>query len=858
MLGAGGAKKKPYMEDVFSTYIYDGNSSTNVINNGINLSGEGGLVWAKVRNGPYNYNLYDTVRGTAQPIYSSATNAASNQANGMNSFNSNGFTLGSDSNLNESTKNYSSWTFRKAPGFFDIVTYEGNGTARTIAHNLGCVPAAIWIKDIDSTESWACYHKETGPNYITFLNSDTQGGTGNDPWNSTAPTSTHFSVKTDGQVNGNGNTFIAYLFAGGDSTAATARSVDFDGTGDYLSISDHADFHFGNGNFCVELWIKGTANNSNRNIIGQWAAGQMGWSVYWAASNQGHSAWGFKYSTTGSNEIQVSDILLDDDQWHHIAVVRDGNDVKLYRDGKYRTKLDVTDVTFNDSSAELRIANDGWNSPLDCHISNVRVVKGSSVYTTTTYRIPTEPLTNITNTKLLCCNGTSTTSSTVTPGTITANGDPTSSTVTPFDDPAGFVFGENEDQNIIKCGSYVGNGDTTNGTEINLGFEPQWLLIKSVGSLTEHWHQFDSMRGMTTGDKDIRLEINQSTAETTSVDFLNINPDGFTATYSPNINKDGEKYVYLAIRRPDGYCGKPAKLGTDVFAMDYGSGSTAIPEFDSNFPVDFATYRIPTSTDNWFTGARLTGTGYMRLHDTHVEAADGDTVFDSNVGYNKNQATDRLAWMWKRHAGFDVVTYTGNADASGAVTRQDIPHSLGKTPEMIWAKRRNSTADWYVYHKGFNGGVNPQNYVMYVNESDSEGNGATIWNQTAPTANCFTVGGAYAINKEDDTFIAMLFASTDVSKCGYYTGNGSTGQTITTGFQPRFLIIKKTSGAQNWLTLDTTRGWGSGNENFLKLNNTDAQAAHDFGAPTSTGFTLTSAGTGYNDTDEKYIYYAHA
>ena len=227
--------------------------------------------------------------------------------------------------------------------------------------------------------------------------------------------------------------------------------------------------------------------------------------------------------------------------------------------------------------------------------------------------------------------------------------------------------------------------------------------------------------------------------------------------------------------------------------------------------------------------------------------------------------------MWKRHAGFDVVAYTGNADASGAVTRQDIPHSLGKTPEMIWAKRRNSTGNWFVYNKGFNGGVNPQNYVMDLNDSGSEGNGATIWNQTAPTANCFTVGGAYAINKEDDTFIAMLFASVDgISKVGYYDGSSS-AQTITTGFQPRFVIIKSATGNASWLVLDTTRGWGDNaqpypnqtKDPYLYLDSNAAQGTnHDFGKPTSTGFELTATADGigskYNTSGQKFIYYAHS
>ena len=106
----------------------------------------------------------------------------------------------------------------------------------------------------------------------------------------------------------------------------------------------------------------------------------------------------------------------------------------------------------------------------------------------------------------------------------------------------------------------------------------------------------------------------------------------------------------------------------------------------------------------------------------------------------------------------------------------------------------------------------------------------------------------------------MLFASVDgISKVGYYTGNGTSGHAITTGFQPRFVIIKSTTQQAGWYVLDTLRGWGSGDDEYLSLNSTSAQdGQNDFGAPTSTGFTLNITGNAANGNGEKYIYYAHA
>ena len=103
----------------------------------------------------------------------------------------------------------------------------------------------------------------------------------------------------------------------------------------------------------------------------------------------------------------------------------------------------------------------------------------------------------------------------------------------------------------------------------------------------------------------------------------------------------------------------------------------------------------------------------------------------------------------------------------------------------------------------------------------------------------------------------MLFASVEgISKVGYYAGNSS-GQTITTGFQPRFVIIKGIDIGASWYVLDTVRGWGAGNDKSLEINTTQAQNTGDFGAPTSTGFTLTGHNV-YNGTGYNYIYYAHA
>ena len=122
------------VEDVFSTYLYaaDGTSSKTITNN-IDLDGEGGLVWLKWRGGSYSHCLFDTERGVNKQLITDWTGAESTESSSLNAFNSDGFTIGSTQNQSAFSSGVASWTFRKAPKFFDVVTWTGDGTgARTI------------------------------------------------------------------------------------------------------------------------------------------------------------------------------------------------------------------------------------------------------------------------------------------------------------------------------------------------------------------------------------------------------------------------------------------------------------------------------------------------------------------------------------------------------------------------------------------------------------------------------------------------------------------------------------------------------------------------------------------------------
>jgi len=414
------------------------------------------------------------------------------------------------------------------------------------------------------------------------------------------------------------------------------------------------------------------------------------------------------------------------------------------------------------------------------------------------------------------------------------------------------AFGPNSDQKIISCGSYTGSGSSMSH---DIGFEPQFLIAKRTNG-ADHWCIFDSMRGIVTGGIDPHLQANTNSVEGDS-NMLELTPTGFI-THQSNIHYNGDSYIYIAIAAETGKTMKAIETASDVFAIDTGASSSTIPNYDSGFAVDFALLSATTSSSDpmWFAASRLMGTKYVRTDKNLAEATyTAGLKWDSNIGWAADGGdSNHHSWQWKRNAGFDVVAY----DGTGSARTQN--HNLGVIPEMLWVKERGGNESWRVYHKGLNGGTNPHEYNLMLNETAAESDATWVWNDTAPTATAFSVASDASTNGQSDKYIAMLFASVKgVSHCGYYDGSDSS-QTITIpdgGFQPRFIIIKCTTHAFDWLVFDTTRGWTSGNDQRIRLNTDEAQAAQDVGAPTSTGFTLTSEWD-WNDAGKKYIYYAHA
>ena len=873
---------KTYVDDVFSSYAYigDGTNSHQIVN-GIDLSGKGGFIWGKERGNSGSHYQFDTVRGLDKRLKSNSQSAEETDTF-YSSVNEDGYTIEKTTSVNVSGNDYVSWSFAKQTGFFDIVSYTGNGSNRSISHSLGSVPGVVLIKNLDQSQNWVMYHKSV-PNTGALLLDDTGSiTTASSYWNDTSPTDSNFTVGTDNMMNGNGNNYIAYLFADGASNEATSRSVDFDGSSDYL-LSTSSDYSPGTGDFTMEAWVNidamsgGNATNGIYQLSSTNGAFTYG-GIALLYKNAGTAAGENRWELYGGNSTNQSESTTNTGyafgQWVHTAIVKTSSTIKLYINGEER--ISAADTQDYSSYQYLGIGAAFASSyNIDGKVSNFKLTIGEALYTSafTPTNVPlttTSQSSTASNVKILCCNNSSVTGSTVAAGTITSNGTVTASTDNPnFVEPAATIFGENGDKNIIKCGSFIGNA--TSGLEIDLGWEPQWLLVKNA-SATSYWILSDSMRGISTGADDALLYPNASDSEDTS-DRFTLTSTGFKVTGDTDVNGNGNTMVYMAIRRPDGYVGKLPSAGTGAFTMDTGNASTTIPVWDSGFPVDFAINRKPTSATSWYTSARLIQDYYLLTNSTAARNQDDGAFFDSNVGWAKDGYgtwdSTYQSWMWKRGQGMDVVTYTGNgSDAQGSNAHA---HNLGQTPEMIWIHplyggTYSGVTHWTCSHKGLNGGTNPWQYTISLNNSWAEAATSNFGN-TAPTSTKFYVGdpGNGRSNDNGTVYMAMLFASANnadgdpISKVGTYSGSGSQ-QTITTGFKPRFLILKNITNTAQWYVLDTTRGWTSSptDEYFLELNTSDAQAQANFGYPTSTGFVLEGGNAVFSDSGNDYIYYAHA
>ena len=217
----------------FQTKLYTGNGGTQSITLDGSENMQPDWVWIKSRGDTSWHRSLDVVRGATKEMYQNETSAENTEANGLTSFDSDGFSIGSNSGYNGNTVNFASWNW-KAGGSassnsngsitstvsanttagFSIVSYTGTASAgATIGHGLGAVPSMYIIKNRSATEPWMVYHQSLGNTKALYLNATNAELTSSVYTNNTSPTSSVLSLGNWEGNNGSGNSLIAYCFA---------------------------------------------------------------------------------------------------------------------------------------------------------------------------------------------------------------------------------------------------------------------------------------------------------------------------------------------------------------------------------------------------------------------------------------------------------------------------------------------------------------------------------------------------------------------------------------------------------------------------------------------------------------------
>ena len=382
-----------------------------------------------------------------------------------------------------------------------------------------------------------------------------------------------------------------------------------------------------------------------------------------------------------------------------------------------------------------------------------------------------------------------------------------------------------EVSNFSKFGSYSGSG--ASGNTITTGFKPRFLILKRT-SAAENWLLIDSERG------DNLIFANLSNAEASS-DVVDFTDDGFTLNQTGAAsNASGSTYFYAAFADRPGNNWDVNNIVTNEglttsktqFDVVTYTGTDSTQSIDSlAFQPDLVWVKNKDQSEKHvFTDSvRGIGNALYTSSDSAEDSgstysdrfvsldSDGFTVGSSHTTTNSN-GDDFVAYCWKAGGtavsntdgsitssvsanaeyGFSIVTYTG------AGSTQTIGHGLGKVPKMILVKKRSSTENWGVYHVGIGNGNR-----LALNSTGSS-TSTTTWNNTTPTSSVFSVGAASLSNTSGDTYVAYCFA--DIP--GYQRfGSVDTGSDpiVITGFKPRFLLTKKTSGSEHWFLHDSER-----------------------------------------------------
>jgi len=632
--------------------------------------------------------------------------------------------------------------------------------------------------------------------------------------------------------------------------AGSTWSGYFDGSNDYLSVASNAAWQYGTGDFCVEGWFFGTTSGSlsNQYLFGRYNTSVSAYGAlqlansttfYWYYGNGG--AYGFTLGTA-----------LTTNRWYHVAVSRSGTSLRFFLDGT-QVGSTQTDNTNYGGTAEFRIINAHQSSAtyFPGYISNVRVVKGSAVYTAN-FTPSTTPLTAITNTVLLTCQSSTFIDNSTNNFTITNNGGALNQLISPFtpdvvDDASG--NGNNWQPNNLDLRTTGAGADimvdspTAYGTDTGVGGEVRGnyctlnpLLfrysvgagtltngnLQATGSSTYFFSTFQmpatgkwyfegvptagsSTPGIGLGDLAVA-----STVFTNQVQYLN---DG-------NKNVNGSQTSYGA-----------SYTTNDVIGVAVDCDAGTITFYKNNASQG----AITTTVRNQFVYLQTGGSWtWVMNFGQRAFAYTAPSGFKALCTQNLPTPTIGATSTTQANDYFNAVLYTGNSSTQSIT-------GVGFQPDWVWVKNR-SVSGQHVLTDVLRG-TDKQLFSSLTNAEQTSATGLTAFN-----ADGFSLGAnpspTGSMNSSPDAFVAWNWnagGSTVTNTSGTisaqvranttsgfsivtYTGNGTNNSTVGHGLgvAPAMIIIKDrntNSNANNWFVWHKSLP----TDNNIQLNNDIAQ-----------------------------------
>ena len=696
--------------------------------------------------------------------------------------------------------------------------------------------------------------------YKRFRLEKTSGSVSNNPYceeleffnnTITDSSSSSHTITPTGSEHSQGHKGIAPVLTWPASLKKTGSSgVYFDGDGDYLTISSGP--NFSGGAYTYEWWMYPQANPTNSMLIDTRDSSNTGNIRIWADANGSGMQLIVYYSA--ATYLQFNSIVIPLDQWTHVALASDGTDMRCYINGKYGGK-GTKPSSDNGGGGDILISRvyTGSQYYYNGYIDGFRIRSGAistSENTSNWSNGYSEP------TKVYGAYGLSNPDVGTITLTATGDGDFTWSEVAGGTALPGTL--------AVSSTTHSGSGNSRTHTATITGTLP-------VNTSTTYTNGLRS----DLATNNILLKVQHDTDATKAVTLNGTTGMGITQKTSERpVLFNARRYMGNGTRRdinglgfkPDFVWIKNRDLAQNHILSDSVRGATkSIFSNVSNqeethaqrvlsFNSDGVT--IGTKNDNneaddgiiawaWKAGGAPTAT-----NDNTSGAMDANSVSVNDTLQSSYTPSGSPSIYPKKMSvntagGFSIIQYAKNATAGATV-----PHGLSQAPEMIIVKDLGADNNWMVYHK-YSGNGNThdsEDYYLSLDQTIAATDSDTRWNDTVPSSSVVTLGGSGHVNGPGgpDYIMYCWHSVTGVSKFGTYQGN-STTQTITTGFKPRFVMIKSNTASGSWSMWDTFRT-ASGNLKEVYANGNSVEPAS-----ASSTFTLTSENDGFRFTNQSHV-----